>query len=123
MTQFYPAYGFDGPALYWIRLIVGILLTAALWAATSAILKRDVPRHRIWMIRAYALAMGAGTQVITHLPWLLFPELQTELFRTIFMGAGWGINMVVAEWIIWRSQRHQLWQTSHASAKQGQPSS
>ena len=30
-----------------------------------AILRRDVPTHRAWMIRAYALGLGAGTQVVT----------------------------------------------------------
>jgi uncharacterized membrane protein len=100
MTQFYPSVGFDGPALYWLRLAVGILMTWFLGHSLRAILKMDVPGHRAWMIRAYALGLGAGTQVITHIPWFLFPDLQSELFRSICMGAGWGINMIAAEYAI-----------------------
>ena len=52
------------------------------------------------MVRGYALGLGAGTQVLTHLPWFLFPAIQGEFTRALFMGAGWAINLVVAEWII-----------------------
>jgi uncharacterized membrane protein len=100
MTQFYPPFGFDGPALYWLRLAVGLLMTLFLWLSIRAILRMDVPGHRAWMIRAYALGIGAGTQVITHIPWFLLPDLQSELFRTLCMGAGWGINMIAAEFAI-----------------------
>ena len=56
-------------------------------------------------IAAQILAQGsrrAGTQAFTHLPWFLFPSIQGELARTLFMGAGWAINLAVAEWIIAR---------------------
>ncbi len=45
------------------------------------------------MMRSYALGLGAGTQVLTHLPWYLFPSIHGELARTLFMAAGWGINL------------------------------
>lgn len=32
----------------------------------KAIREGDVARHRVWMTRAYALALGAGTQVFTQ---------------------------------------------------------
>jgi uncharacterized membrane protein len=106
MTQFYPPFGFDGPALYWLRLAVGLLMTLFLWLSIRAILRMDVPGHRAWMIRAYALGIGAGTQVITHIPWFLLPDLQSEFFRTLCMGAGWGINAIVAEFAIgWAPRR------------------
>ncbi|MEO0561544.1 MAG: hypothetical protein AAF125_05500, partial [Chloroflexota bacterium] len=53
-------------------------------------------------LRAYALAMGAGTQVFTHMPWFILHGTATpdELSRAIMMGAGWLINIVIAEWVI-----------------------
>jgi hypothetical protein len=56
------------------------------------------------MMRAYALGLGAGMQVLTHLPWLLWPALHTLGWRTLFMGLGWAINLAVAEWLIARGQ-------------------
>lgn len=102
MAAFYPpakSY-FDGPVLTVIRLIVGLAMLYALWRSVQAILWRDFAGHRNWMIRAYALGLGAGTQVFTHIPWFLLPDLQGEGLRTLCMGAGWGINLLVAEWLI-----------------------
>jgi hypothetical protein len=46
--------------------------------------------------------MGAGTQVFTHLPWFIFVGTPDELPRAVLMGAGWVINLAVAEVIIHR---------------------
>lgn len=108
MTQFYPPgseppASFDGPFLYAIRLLAGSAMAMCLCLGFAAVRRHDIPRHRAWMIRAYALGLGAGTQVFTHLPWFLFPSIQGETARTIFMAAGWGINLAVAEWFILRA--------------------
>ncbi len=113
MTQFYPPanyppVNFDGPFLYAIRLLVGSAMALFLCLGFAAIRKRDIPDHRAWMMRGYALGLGAGTQVFTHLPMFLFPSLQGELARTLCMGAGWSINLAVAEWLISRERRRQL---------------
>lgn len=100
MTQFYPWPEYDGRWLYGLRLLFGSAMVSALVLGVAAIRRRDARRHRAWMIRAYAVGLGAGTQVFTHLPWLLFPDLQGEPLRTLCMGAGWVINLAVAEWII-----------------------
>lgn len=105
MTQFYPAANFDGTAVYVMRLMAGTGMAASLCLGLSAILDRDVDNHRAWMMRAYALGLGAGTQVFTHIPWFLFPEIQGELARAISMGAGWLINIVVVEVLILRGRR------------------
>jgi len=70
--------------------------------AMAAIRRRNIPSHVSWMTRAYALGMGAGTQVFTHVPWFLFPDMQGELARTVCMTAGWVINIGLAEWAILR---------------------
>ena len=65
MTLFYP----DAPGgdLLWaVRLLVGSAMAASIVLAFTAIRRRDIPTHRAWMIRAYALAAGAGTQLFTQ---------------------------------------------------------
>ena len=105
MTQFYPPVDGDGPILYAIRLLVGSAMIMFICLGLAAIRRRDIPRHRAWMMRGYALGLGAGTQALTHLPWFLFPSIQGELARALFMGAGWAINIAVVEWILLRKRR------------------
>jgi uncharacterized membrane protein len=109
MTQFYPPgieppASFDGHVVYAVRLLAGSAMALFLCLGLAAILRRDFARHQAWMMRGYALGLGAGTQVFTHLPWFLLPSIQGELARTIFMGAGWVINLVVVEWLISRER-------------------
>ena len=68
----------------------------------DAIRRRRFAEHGAWMTRAYAIGMGAGTQVITHLPWFLLVGQPTEGPRAVMMGLGWLINIAVAEWVIRR---------------------
>jgi hypothetical protein len=56
------------------------------------------------MMRGYALGLGAGTQVLTHLPWFVLFGKPGELPRLLLMGAGWAINLGVAEWVIRRGR-------------------
>ena len=103
MTQFYAPPPLDvNTMLYAARLAVGTAMAAFLLVAFAAARRRDIPTHRAYMIRAYALGIGAGTQVLTHIPYFLIPSLQVELGRTLCMLAGWAINIAVAEWIIRR---------------------
>jgi uncharacterized membrane protein len=107
MTQFYPKgidppASYDGTALYVVRILAGSSMALFLCLGVAAILRRDIAHHRAWMMRSYALGLGAGTQVLTHLPWFLFPHIQGELTRTLCMAAGWAINLAVAEWLISR---------------------
>ena len=67
--------------------------------------RRDFTSHGAWMTRAYAIGLGAGTQVLTHIPWFVLAGTRPgELPRAVMMGAGWAINVVVAEWIIRRGR-------------------
>lgn len=99
---------FDGRYLYALRLIVGSAMTLFLVLGVTTILTRDFRRHGAWMIRAYALGLGAGTQALTHLPWFLFPDMRGELARTLCMAAGWALNAAVAEWVIARGARRAV---------------
>ena len=105
MTLFYPRPPGDGESLVVVRLIVGSLMLASIVLAVFAIRRRDYPSHGAWMTRAYAIALGAGTQVLTMLPWVVIfgPNgAADELPRTVLMTAGWVINLAVAEYLIRR---------------------
>lgn len=102
MTLFYP--GAPGGDLLWaVRLVAGSAIGAAIVLGFTAIRRRDVPAHRAWMIRAYALAVAAGTQTLTQgVGEGLFGT--TELSTALSVSAGWVVNAVVAEWIIRRTR-------------------
>jgi hypothetical protein len=102
MMQFYPWPEGDGVLLYGLRLLFGSAMALSIVLGVFAIRRRDYARHGAWMIRGYAIGLGAGTQVFTHLPWLLLvgSGVPDELSRASMMAAGWLINLVVAEWII-----------------------
>ncbi|MBT2484435.1 MULTISPECIES: DUF2306 domain-containing protein [unclassified Microbacterium] len=104
MTAFYDVPPVDGVALQLSRYVVGILMVAFIVLGLTAILRLDVASHRAWMIRGYALALGAGTQVLTSAPFLIAFGAPDEFWRLVQMDAGWVLNMVVAEVVI-RRQR------------------
>ena len=105
MTQFYPWPPYETEILHVSRIVAGAALFLFISLGVKAIARRDVSTHRAWMIRAYAIAMGAGTQVFVGIPWFIWPELQTETMRWILMDAGWLINIIVAEIIIRKPRR------------------
>ena len=107
MTEFYSWPAGDGIGVYLERLVAGSSMLWSIAMGIRAILRRQWALHGEWMIRAYALALGAGTQVLTHLPWFIFVNMHPgETPRAVMMGAGWGINLVAAEWMIRRGRRH-----------------
>ncbi len=76
-------------------------MAASIILGFAAIRRGDVARHRAWMTRAYALALGAGAQVFTQgIGNAVFGA--SELTTTLMLGAGWAINLTVAEYIIRR---------------------
>ena len=100
MSVFYHLPASDDALLEAIRLVVGIAMVVSLGLGLAAVLRRDFGAHRAWVMRGYALGLGAGTQVLTHLPCLLFVGKPMGTTRALLMGAGWAINLAVAEWFI-----------------------
>lgn len=70
-----------------------------------AIRRGNVIQHRAWMTRGYAIGLGAGTQVLTLMVGEMIAGPPSELSRALLMGAGWAINLAVAEWAIRRRRR------------------
>jgi hypothetical protein len=101
MAQFYPWPKGDGEVLYAMRLMVGTAMTIAIVRGVASLWYHEYAAHGAWMLRGYALGMGAGTQVLTHLPWfVLVGGTPGETGRVVMMGMGWAINVVVAEYVI-----------------------
>lgn len=101
MTAFYPIpRGMQGPLLFWVRIAVGSAMFASIVIAWSSILERRVARHEAFMIRAYALGQGAGTQVLVLGPWMLLTGESLGLTRDLLMTLSWVINLALAEVII-----------------------
>ena len=103
MTLFYPLYPhLQRELLYGFRLLFGSGMVLSVALGLRAILRRDITRHRAWMMRGYALGQGAGTQALVFLLWTLSFGTPSALTGELLMGAGWAINLAVAEWIIRR---------------------
>jgi len=100
MTLFYPWPKGDGVILYGLRLLFGSAMLLTILLGVAAIRRRDFAQHGDWMLRGYAIGMGAGSQVLTGLLGALLFGIPGELPRALLMGAAWVINLAVAEWII-----------------------
>jgi uncharacterized membrane protein len=104
MALFYARPPIDDVLLTPMRLAFGLAMIGCLVLGVAAIRHRDIARHRAWMVRAYAIGLGAGTQVLTHLPWMLLAGQPRGTGRVLLMLAGWVINLAVAEWALRRTQ-------------------
>jgi uncharacterized membrane protein len=106
MTQTYPSQPSNPPELYGFRITFGLAFILCLLLGLRAILQRDVVRHRAWMMRAYAIGLGAGTTVFTFgLALLLSGGNASDQAFALATAAGWIINLTVAEWLIHRNSR------------------
>lgn len=105
MTFAYDLPAADNTATNVYRVIFGTGMLASILLGLAAVRRRDFRAHEAWMIRGYAIGLGAGTQFLTHLPWLLFLGTPSPFTRSFLMLAGWVINLVIAERIIRRSRR------------------
>lgn len=106
LTAVFPHLDTDGPTLFSVRMAVGTAMALSIALSIRAIFARGFAEHGAWMMRAYALGMGAGTQVITHLPWIIVTgTLPTGYTRDTAMAAAWLINIVFVEWRLRRSVR------------------
>ncbi|MFC0030037.1 DUF2306 domain-containing protein [Micromonospora chaiyaphumensis] len=102
MTLFYPRPPIDHVLVTPMRLVFGTAMLGCIVLGFAAIRRRDIPRHRAWMARGYAIGLGAGTQVLTHLPWMLLVGQPDGVGRAFLMLAGWVINLAVVEWALRR---------------------
>ena len=97
MTLFYPR---TDNLLFTFRLFFGSGMVLSIILGYISIRQRDVPQHQAWMTRAYAIGMGAATQVLTGIVGALILGKVNEFENALLMGAAWVINLAVAEWSI-----------------------
>lgn len=100
MTLFYPRSEDASDLLFVLRLLFGSGMVLSIVLGYAAIRQRDILQHRNWMMRAYAIGLGAGTQVLTGMVGELVFGPPTQFGNALLMGAGWVINLAVAEWAI-----------------------
>lgn len=105
LTASYATPTVGGLVLAAFRLAVASAMAAAIALGLAAVLRREIARHREWMIRAYALGLGAATQMfVLTVAEMLAGGALNELNRALLMGLAWGINLMVAEWNIRRGR-------------------
>ena len=120
LTLFYEAQPDSGDLLYVFRLVFASSMAACLVLGFTAIRRRDIPTHRAWMIRAYALGLGAGTQVFTE-------GIAEAVFGTgslsgdLAKGAAWVINLAIAERVIRRPAPRRRRRTGRATTNRRTP--
>lgn len=102
MTLFYPRAPAVGDLLTAVRVGFGSFMAVALVLGLVAIRRRSFATHRAWMIRAYAIALGAGSQAVIIGSWMLAVGPPDEFVNTLLMALSWTLNLAVAERIIRR---------------------
>ena len=108
MTLFYPYPEGASKLLYVLRLFFGSGMVLSIILGFISIRKRDVNQHQAWMTRAYAIGMGAGTQVLTGMAGALILGKVNQFENALLMGAAWVINLAIAEWSIRKDSIRQI---------------
>ena len=102
LTLVYEAKPGTGTLLFVLRLVFGSAMAACLVLGITSVRRHDIAAHRAWMIRAYAIALAAGTQAFTEgFGGAIFGH--GVLAADLAKGSGWVINLAVAEWAIRRT--------------------
>src|SRR5688500_5557022 len=118
MTLFFPRPSGPNELLYALRLVFGSAMVVSIILGFEAIIRRrDVLGHRAWMMRAYAIGLGAGTQVLTGAVESFIVSQPSALSTALAQGAAWVINLAVAEWAIRRLPAHRARTASAAAAR------
>lgn len=102
MTHFF-AFPEDlqGALLYWVRIVLSLVMCGLIVWAIISIRSRNVRAHGSAMVRAYAVAQGASTQAFLGIGWMVAVGTEPQgLLRDVIMVSGWGLNLIVAEYLI-----------------------
>ena len=106
LNQFYPRADATREVLYPLRLAFGTAMLITIVLGFAAIRRRDITRHRAWMIRSYAIGLVAGTQVFTlGIGGMVFGN--SDLTTALLLAAAWAINLAVAERAIRKRTRRR----------------
>ncbi|WP_149589997.1 DUF2306 domain-containing protein [Tabrizicola flagellatus] len=88
------------------RGLFGLALLAALACAMAAIRDGDIPRHRAWIVRAYAIGMGSGAIALVFFPiYVLAGRAPDGIAADILFIGAWAMTIGIAELILRRPSR------------------
>lgn len=85
------------PLLIAGRLLFGSAMVVFTILAIRSALRKRMTEHRNWIIRAYAIAMAAGTLPFIFLPLFLITGEPTQFMNDVIQVAGWMTNLAIAE--------------------------
>ena len=89
------------PGYHLFRLAFSTAMVASIVLGFAAIRRREIARRRAWMIRAYAIALAAGTQAFTvGVGGALLGD--GVLAHDPSIASAWLINLAVAGWAVRR---------------------
>jgi uncharacterized membrane protein len=120
LTLFYEPQPGSGTVLFLFRLVFAPAMVVCLVLGFASIRRRDIPAHRAWMMRAYAIGLGAGTQAFTEpIGEGVFGHgvLVADLSRVM----AWVINLAVAEWAIRRPAIRRRRRARRAASRRPTP--
>ena len=102
MNMVFPPVGglFKSLAVY----IFSVAQIVTLVVALRAILRRDIARHRAWMIRAFAIGLSVSTMRVFFIPVFFLYGIPNDFTIALGMWVGFVVNICVAEWILWRER-------------------
>ena len=100
MTLFYPRLPDTNDLLFVIRLVFSSAMLVFIALGFAAIRRRDVPHHRAWIMRAYAIGLGAGTQALVFMLVEMTAGHPDQLGKALLMGGSWLLNLGIAELVI-----------------------
>lgn len=93
----FPAFG--GISTQAATVFFGVIFLFSLVTAVRHVRRKEIPQHREWMIRVFALAMGVATIRLFIALFTVFGYGFEEAFGTAFW-LGFSVNLLVAEiWI------------------------
>jgi uncharacterized membrane protein len=108
MATFYAIVPADNLLLHSLRLFFGCAMLVSLVLGFTAIRQGKVSDHQAWMRRAYAIGMGAGTQALIQIPYVMIVGQPEPLPHSLLMGGAWIINLAVAEWLVHRNRSSRV---------------
>lgn len=106
MNQFFPAFGTG--LKYAAVITFGVGIVVALGLGLRAALRRDISRHRVWMMRAVAMSLGPAVQRLILLPmFLVFGEPPMLVIESV-VWLSYFLNLAVVEWVLRRPRRRPI---------------
>lgn len=90
------------PPLAAFRWLFGSAWIVFVTLGMRAARRRAFVAHGAWMVRAYAISMGAGTQSLLLVPWVVLIGMPPALAEALLMALGWLGNLAIAEWLLRR---------------------